>query len=1297
VENANIKIKKSGLKRNLEYNLLIYYNSLYYNMYRTLKKRKMQHNTTKRMVGGKKLKNDIRYFRESFEKSNRGEKQKNVNEKFQKLFRTMISFFTSIKKEDIQSLFDEFKTPNKEIAYSNMINALFKNLELHKKNRAGYVTNDDKNVTKVRNALWMHPDKETINRMLEALEDSNVVSAFTFDQGILKGSKIGLGTTSTVKKAFNNVFHNRLSQKAQEKLRLLNDTVLKTKPCKQAIVDLLVNYPTMFRTLYWNSFSVHDELINRLKKKRKLDEFFVMYFNKDLRDKTDTKKQLSYEDVVKSKRNHKLFFSMNVFFTTLSNSKREHYSYVFHNLRLDRINKAFESFELEYLRIMFTKIFELDEKSMIFTKKKTTIKYQAENVDKMKDDEEEVDDEGKGGGDKQQGGDLLDRFRSKETILKRSKQKQEKMKDQQEKLEETISQASVNIKEKEKEIEEEKIEKNKNFSGKLPGSSRLNMFLRNAFKSKVSKIMDKIFDIERYKKITNENINKIFEANTMTLSKLIKKVDKIKQKGGDLFYSNELVEREITYINTLTQRINEVFPGKPKIFNQISTITDATFDGLLNMEELIKNKNNIHEFLLAGNKESFTNSLLRKKKDMSNKAGSIITLIEILFICFYDTKIINFNKKDVDEQKRGLSIYSSPNKKDTDFEDYIKKFFSTNIEFEEHTGNLNERVVTTKKDGIREEYIVFKNDEGKGQQFKKPVHMVDNPHAKLKHHLGSVHNHPNIMNIFKHLDPEKFHYAFMKLEPEVLTNVIREIIKAQQSKYSKFSDGYLGMNRIESTFGKIREYVDYGMIRENLTDNKVKEWFSTYVHEKKNTYYRSVFNREDDPKLIEYREIMTRKSKIERLIDIINKKKTTFENTEMIGKVISILEREADPTIKIREEKEKEIKEKELLDDAEEERLMRELDKKESEIEKIQKDRENAKKKLPDSLIRIEQLLNRIHTDRQQNHNDKNRESEVYKEIAGLYIEEICKNQDKCRIPEEGSEQHKKARSRVRAIIRGLEDPILVAKLQARDKIESELNEKEKEEKKEKIKAIQNEQISENSKNKKRKALDLEYKPIKINDSRKLLLEMLKKYNAKNYLDLDDMILRFFPDEFDIYPITFPAMPNKVHKESSITLNAYRSELEPDLEKGQIQNLGKIVPSFDISFPSGFGVYDSMIDVESLLSMYSNQGSKVRNKDIDNPKWSKSIKLNEFKHYPFPSDGSSDENFSGFDHIESNENLSDPLRKDIANDSNIGNESNTQNTRQNDNNNNNDSEITNVINIISNVTDQSKDIVALLK
>ena len=132
----------------------------------------------------------------------------------------------------------------------------------------------------------------------------------------------------------------------------------------------------------------------------------------------------------------------------------------------------------------------------------------------------------------------------------------------------------------------------------------------------------------------------------------------------------------------------------------------------------------------------------------------------------------------------------------------------------------------------------------------------------------------------------------------------------------------------------------------------------------------------------------------------------------------------------------------------------------------------------------------------------KNERTKIYKEIADFYIKNICEgvNPD-CEIPEgnkplndvadkaeiqknneknkKNSERKTRLRNKIKHIIKGLRNPAFVTRVQA---------------------------YSETKKDETQFTLE---------DTRRILVEILDKYNSNNYLNLDDVIETFFPETYD--------------------------------------------------------------------------------------------------------------------------------------------------------------------------------------
>lgn len=233
----------------------------------------------------------------------------------------------------------------------------------------------------------------------------------------------------------------------------------------------------------------------------------------------------------------------------------------------------------------------------------------------------------------------------------------------------------------------------------------------------------------------------------------------------------------------------------------------------------------------------------------------------------------------------------------------------------------------------------------------------------------------------------------------------------------------------------------------------------------------------------------------------------------------------------------------------------------------------STKQEIPQQNFKeIEEKLDNLHTV----HKDK--KPEIYKEIASLYIEQVCGNKEKCEIPKENSEEHLKVKAKIRNLIKQLEHPPFVARIQQETRNDKDDTQIDKE------------------------------------DTRKLLVEMLKKYITTNYIGLDETITNIFPDEHDVYPFTFPNIPDRIRKQTNITLSGYRSELDTD----DNQKFGKMIPTIDVTYPNGFfeQMMGSILDVENFITANSSQGDKSRTKQRDNPVLKENMHVTEHQYYP---------------------------------------------------------------------------------
>ena len=249
-----------------------------------------------------------------------------------------------------------------------------------------------------------------------------------------------------------------------------------------------------------------------------------------------------------------------------------------------------------------------------------------------------------------------------------------------------------------------------------------------------------------------------------------------------------------------------------------------------------------------------------------------------------------------------------------------------------------------------------------------------------------------------------------------------------------------------------------------------------------------------------------------------------------------------------------------------------------------------------------------------QKENLKRRKMDIYKDVADMYVNAVCKKKDgtdqggtdanECKatndpenkdIPKDTYRKEK-----IFALIKALEHPSFVSYVQAQDKLIS-------------IESNESETIPEFTESSDQKTPEKKVQ-LKLDETRKLVVAILKKYNSENFLDFDEMLYRFFPRTFDVDFRGFSSIPDRIQKKTELSLKGHRSELEEDGK----QKFGRLVPNINITYPNGFmeQILGSMLDVENFLTSYSRTGDKTREKEIDVPVVAEKLTATENQFYP---------------------------------------------------------------------------------
>ena len=247
----------------------------------------------------------------------------------------------------------------------------------------------------------------------------------------------------------------------------------------------------------------------------------------------------------------------------------------------------------------------------------------------------------------------------------------------------------------------------------------------------------------------------------------------------------------------------------------------------------------------------------------------------------------------------------------------------------------------------------------------------------------------------------------------------------------------------------------------------------------------------------------------------------------------------------------------------------------------------------------------------------KSERTKIYKEIADFYIKNICEGvEGNCEIPEgnkpldditdkekiqknnaenkKNSERKTRLRNRIKHIIKGLRNPAFVTRVQAySDKTKRDETQ------------------------------------FTLEDTRRILVEILDKYNSNNYLNLDDVIETFFPETYDVFSLDLGDMTNRIQKKTVYGFKAYRSEFEPDKDENSTEpKFGSLVHTKKVTYPNNSMDYykDRMQEVESLFSIYGTQANKDRDPERNKPVLERTYDVVENKYYPMDGVGDGLEN-----------------------------------------------------------------------
>ena len=296
----------------------------------------------------------------------------------------------------------------------------------------------------------------------------------------------------------------------------------------------------------------------------------------------------------------------------------------------------------------------------------------------------------------------------------------------------------------------------------------------------------------------------------------------------------------------------------------------------------------------------------------------------------------------------------------------------------------------------------------------------------------------------------------------------------------------------------------------------------------------------------------------------------------------------------------------------------------------------DQKEKLQDKLSNqpesFQKLLKKLQTIHKKNATTettslKKRKMGIYNDIADLYVSAVCqtregegegegegdgeKDKQVCEASNDPENTDIKMdtmrKEKIFALIKALEHPKFVSYIQTQDQLVSiQLDEAAAEKEK-----TETETGTGTDKKKKKKQKPVK---LKLDETRRLVVSILRKYNSENFIDFDEMLYRFFPRTFDADFRGFSPMPDRIEKQTNITMKGYRSELD----ENEKQKFGRLVPSIDVTYPNGFmeQMLGSMLEVENFITASSNTGDKTRDKDIDKPLFKEEMVVKENQYYP---------------------------------------------------------------------------------
>jgi hypothetical protein len=211
-------------------------------------------------------------------------------------------------------------------------------------------------------------------------------------------------------------------------------------------------------------------------------------------------------------------------------------------------------------------------------------------------------------------------------------------------------------------------------------------------------------------------------------------------------------------------------------------------------------------------------------------------------------------------------------------------------------------------------------------------------------------------------------------------------------------------------------------------------------------------------------------------------------------------------------------------------------------------------------------------------------EKQLYEKVADFYLKTVCSDENNNPVEKCDKKQKLEKKKQISEIIKYLESKSM-------DKFIQGKVSQEKEKQKQKIKKAY------------------------LEESRKITIEILRKYNSTNFIDLDDIIFRFFPNTNTDFTYE-GSNRDKIEKQIHYTIKGYRSEMEPSTDSKVFQ---RVIPSLHVVYPHGFvdEFMSQILDVENLLEMNGRQGDRTRDKNIDNAVIKKKHNTSAKLEYPY--------------------------------------------------------------------------------